>query len=86
VNAVKILAEEGFRCFQFIADYTAGVTAEDGAFESFIDSAEAWILAEASLAGGSDEDEREEREDREDREEETELMDKPDADDDTAWE
>jgi hypothetical protein len=84
VNAVKILAEEGNRCFQFIADYTPEVTSQDAAFDAFIDSAEAWILAEASLAGGDRKGAKEEEEEDEEADEE-EMVTEPD-DDDTAWE
>jgi hypothetical protein len=54
VNAVRVLAEEGNRVFRFVADYAPGVSEEE--FESFVDSAEAWILAEVSLGGEAESD------------------------------
>jgi hypothetical protein len=47
VLAVRTLAEEGNRIFNFIADYSPS-TAEDD-FDAFLESAEAWILAEAAV-------------------------------------
>ena len=50
VTAVRTLAEEGNRIFNFIADFDSTTPADD--FDAFIDSAESWILAEASLMEG----------------------------------
>jgi hypothetical protein len=47
VLALRTLAEEGNRIFDFVAGYTSS-TPEDE-FEGFLESAEAWILAEAAL-------------------------------------
>jgi hypothetical protein len=84
VNAVRILAEEGNRVFRFIADHTPSVSEEE--FESFVDSAEAWILAEVSLGGGAESDaepEMEEMVEQEpEREVDTDSVDAGDAEDD----
>ena len=55
VNAVRILAEEGNRVYTFVANFSNSVS--DDEFEAFVDSAEAWILAEASLGGNAEPDE-----------------------------
>jgi hypothetical protein len=64
VNAVKILAEEGNRVYTFVANFSNSVS--DDEFEAFVDSAEAWILAEASLGGASEPEEADMEEDLED--------------------
>lgn len=55
VNAVRILAEEGNRVYTFVANFSTSVS--DDEFQAFVDSAEAWILAEASLGGAGDSEE-----------------------------
>jgi hypothetical protein len=78
VNAVRILAEEGNRVYNFVANFSNSVT--DDEFESFVDSAEAWILAEASLGGGA-EPEEVEAEEPEDEDADT-TLELEDADED----
>jgi len=50
VTAVRTLAEEGNRVFTFIANYDS--TTPEDEFDAFLDSAEAWILAEAAMMEG----------------------------------
>jgi hypothetical protein len=57
VLAIRTLAEEGNRIFSFIADFSPSTADDD--YEAFLESAEAWILAEAALvdretAGGDE--------------------------------
>lgn len=51
---LRTIATEGNKIFQWIADFNEG-RVEDVAFNSFLNSAEAWIIAQASLdSGGQD--------------------------------
>lgn len=53
VSALRTLAEEGNRIFQYLAYFDT--TTSDAAFEDFLGSAEAWILAESGAMDPSGE-------------------------------
>ena len=60
VSAIQTAAIEGNKVFQWVANFGGSGTVTEQAFKSFLESAEAWILSQASAGEGEGFEEEEE--------------------------
>ncbi len=68
VSALQTAAIEGNKVFQWVANFGGSGTVTEQAFKSFLDSAEAWILSQASTGEGEGFEDEEEVADGEESE------------------